>query len=267
VTNRLLLAFLLVTGCGGADNGSADMTPNNPRNPAGLGPAAVTIGGSTDVAAAGGYVILAKTGITNVTGSAITGGGVGLSPAAGSFLTGFGETADASGVFATSPSVVAPGKIYAANYTNPTPSNLTTAVLSMQTAYTAAAGRSPSDHLNLSSGSIGGLTLAPGLYTWGNTVTIATDVTISGSANDVWIFQIANDLDVSAAKRVLLGGSAQAKNIFWQVAGQVVVHANAHLEGVVLSQTAITLQTNATLHGRALAQSLVALDNNAITAP
>ena len=66
---------------------------------------------------------------------------------------------------------------------------------------------------------------------------------------------------------VILSGGAQAKNIFWQVAGQVTIHANAHFEGIILSQTAITLQTNATLHGRALAQSLVALDNNAITAP
>lgn len=243
------------------------MTPNNPPNPAGLGPAPVDIGSTADVASAGSYILLAKTGITNVTGSSITGGNLGVSPAAASFITGFGMTADPSNQFSTSPSVVAPGKIYASNYTSPTPSNLTTAVLAMQTAYTDAAGRTPPDHLNLANGNLGGLTLAPGLYTWGTTVNIPNDVTISGGANDVWIFQISNDLDLSTAKSVILSGGAQAKNIFWQVAGKVTIHANAHFEGVILSKTAITLQTNATLHGRAYAQSLVAIDNNAITAP
>jgi hypothetical protein len=107
----------------------------------------------------------------------------------------------------------------------------------------------------------------PGLYTWGTGVTIPLDVTIAGGANDVWIFQISNDLDLSSATHVLLSGGAQAKNIFWQVAGSVTIHANAHFEGIILGQTGITLQTTASLHGRALAQTLVAIDNNAITAP
>ena len=62
-------------------------------------------------------------------------------------------TADPTNVYSTSASVVTPAKIYAANYATPTPSNLTTAVLGMQTAYTDAAGRTPPDHLNLGSGS------------------------------------------------------------------------------------------------------------------
>ncbi|MGZ3407790.1 MAG: ice-binding family protein, partial [Polyangia bacterium] len=114
---------------------------------------------------------------------------------------------------------------------------------------------------------LGGLTLAPGLYTWGNTVTIPTDVTIAGGANDVWIFQISNDLDLSNATKIILSGGAQAKNIFWQVAGKVTIEPNAQFQGVILCKTAITLQTNASMTGRALAQTLVALDNNAITAP
>jgi hypothetical protein len=140
-------------------------------------------------------------------------------------------------------------------------------VLAMEAAYADAAARIPADQLNLASGNLGGLTLAPGLYTWGSSVTIPADVTIAGAADDVWIFQIANDLDVSSAKSVLLSGGAQAKNIFWQIAGQATIHADAHLEGVMLSKTGITLQTGASLHGRVFAQSLVAIDDNAITAP
>ena len=263
-----LAAFVLFAGCAGDDNNAGDGgTTNNPPNPSGLGPAPVVLGSTTDLAASGSYVLLAKTGITNVTGSSITGGHVGLSPAAASFITGFAMTADSTNVYATSTVVVAPGKLYASNYAVPTPSNLTSAILSMQTAYTDAAGRTDPDFLNLGSGNLGSKTLVPGLYQWGTGVTIPADVTIAGGANDVWIFQIAQNLDVSTGKRVILSGGAQAKNIYWQVAGNVTIHATAHVEGVIMSKTGITLQTGATLHGRALAQTLVALDDNAVTAP
>ena len=176
--------------------------------------------------------------------------------------------ADPSNVYSTSASVVAPAKIYAADYATPTPSNLTTAVLGMQTAYTDAAGRSPPDHLNLASGNLGGLTLAARPLHLGQqrhhpdaTSPSPAAPTTSGSSR-------SPTTSISrSAKNVILSGGAQAKNIFWQVAGQVTIDANAHFEGVILCKTAITLQTNASLHGRALAQTLVALDNNAITSP
>lgn len=265
---------LLLAGCGDGDSntstdGGTTMADamNDPPNPSGLGPAPVDLGDPTDLAAAGSYVLLAKTGITNVTGSSITGGHLGLSPAAASFITGFAMTADPSNVYSTSTVVVAPSKIYASNYAVPSPANLTSAVLDMQAAYSDAAGRTNPDFLNLGSGNIGGKTLTPGLYTWGTGVTIPADVTIAGGANDVWIFQIAQNLDVSTGKRVILAGGARAQNIYWQVAGNVTMHATSHVEGILLSKTGITLQTTATLHGRALAQTLVALDNNAVTAP
>jgi len=100
-----------------------------------------------------------------------------------------------------------------------------------------------------------------------NNVTVPSDVTISGSASDVWIFQIAGNLTMSAAMNVTLSGGAQAKNIFWQVAGQVTLGTTSHLEGIVLCKTNITLQTGASLNGRALAQTSVILDKNAVTQP
>lgn len=208
------------------------------------------------------YVILAKTAINNTPNSPIT-GDLGLSPAATSYITGFGLT-DATG-YATSPQVT--GKVYAADMATPASSNLTTAVSDMLTAYTDAASRPTPDHLNLLSGNIGGQTLQSGLYKWGTTVTIAGDVTISGSANDVWIFQIDNDLTMSAGKNIILSGGAQAKNIIWQVAGEAVVGANSHFEGIILCKTGITLKTSASYHGRMLAQTAVILDQNAVTKP
>jgi hypothetical protein len=239
----------------------------SPLNPDGEGPARVDLGGGAELSGAGSYLLLAKSGITNVTGSSLTGGHVGLSPADSTYITGFAPVPDASNRFATSSALVAPARIYASDYAEPTPGNLTSAVVAMQLAYTDAAGRRNSDYLNLEGGDLSGLTLAPGLYTWGTAVTIPGDVTFNGGADDVWILQIAEGLDVSAGKQVLLSGGAQARNVFWQVAGEVVVHEGAHFEGILLGQTGVTLQTNASMDGRILAQTLIALDDNAITAP
>jgi hypothetical protein len=130
-----------------------------------------------------------------------------------------------------------------------------------------AAGRPSPDFSELGTGEIGGKTLTPGLYKWTNTVTAFSDVTISGNANDVWIFQIAENLSVSNGVNFTLIGGAQAKNIFWQVAGTVLIGTTAHFEGVVLSMTGITLQTGASFKGRAMSQTAVALDGNAVIKP
>ena len=218
--------------------------------------------GAVNLGAAANYVILAKSEITNVATSAIT-GDMGLSPAATSYITGF-ALVNATG-YATSSQVV--GKVYAADMVAPTPINLTTAVNNMLTAYTDAAGRPSPDFTELGAGNIGGKTLTPGLYKWSTAVTLPTDVTISGGANDVWIFQISGNLTMSSAVKVILSGGAQAKNIFWQVAGQVTLGTTSHFEGVILSKTGITMQTGASLNGRALAQTAVILDKNAVTQP
>src|SRR6202008_4724604 len=97
-------------------------------------------------------------------------GDMALSPAAASFITGFALVADSTNVFSTSVSVV--GKVYAANYAVPSPSNLTSAIGAMETAYVDAAGRTSPDHTELAGGSLGGLTLAPGLYKWTTSVSM-----------------------------------------------------------------------------------------------
>jgi hypothetical protein len=150
---------------------------------------------------------------------------------------------------------------------SPTPNNLTTAVENMITAYNDAAGRLSPDFLELGTGNIGGLTLSPGLYKWTTTVSLPSDIVISGGTNDVWIFQVSGDLSMSSAVDITLMGGAQAKNIFWQVAGQATLGTTAHFEGLILSMTGITLQTGASFNGRALAQTAVILDRNAVTAP
>lgn len=222
------------------------------------GPAPVALG------KAGEFVILAKSSITTTGTTAIV-GDLAISPAARSFMTGFDETLDATNEFATSALVT--GQIFAANMAAPTPSNLTTAVSNMETAYTDAAGRSNPDETELGAGDISGLTLEPGLYAWSTNLLIASDVTLSGSENDVWILQIAQDLTLSNGVAVTLEGGALPENIFWQVAGQVTLGTTSDFKGIILSKTGIVLQTGAVLNGRALAQTAVTLDASAVTQP
>ncbi|KAJ7166172.1 Ig-like protein, group 2 [Mycena filopes] len=129
----------------------------------------------------------------------------------------------------------------------------------METAFTNATGRVNPDFTDLSSGAIGGLVLVPGLYTWTSGVNVLSDVTISGTATDTWIFQISGTLVFAAGKQVTLVGGALANNIVWAVSGSVTAGAGAHLEGVVLGKTSISLLTGATANSRLLAQTSVAL--------
>lgn len=218
---------------------------------------------TVDLGAAENFVVLAKSAISTVPTSVVT-GDLGVSPAAASYITGFSLSWDASNVFSISPQVT--GKVYAADYASPTPSNMTGAVSDMELAFSDAAGRAP-DVTELGAGNIGGMTLTPGVYKWGTGLLIPTDLTLSGNATAVWIFQVAEDLTVAEAVNVQLTGGALPKNVFWQVAGHVQLGTTAHFQGVVLSQTSVTLQTGASLNGRLLAQTAVSLDGSTLVAP
>jgi hypothetical protein len=214
--------------------------------------------GGVNLGVAGNFVVLSKSGITNVYKSAIT-GDIGSSP-----ITG-------AAIHVTCAEVT--GSIYAVNAAGPLPcsiidaSRLTTAVSDMQTAYTDAAGLSNPDFLNLGAGDIGGKTLTPGLYKWTTSLLIPTDITLEGSSNDVWIFQVAGTLNMSSSVRITLSGGAQAKNIFWQTAGAVTLGTTSHFEGIILGATGINLQTGASINGRMMAQTAVTLQMNTVTQP
>lgn len=70
----------------------------------------------------------------------------------GSSLTGFALTRATGGTFATSTQVT--GQVFAADYTAPTPTTLTTAVADMQNAFSNATARTNPDFLNLGAGKL-----------------------------------------------------------------------------------------------------------------
>ena len=88
--------------------------------------------GPVSLGSAGNFVILAKTGVTNIPTSAIT-GNIGVSPIDRTGLVGFAFTADGTDVFATSAQVT--GSLYAADMAALTPVNMTAAILDMENAY------------------------------------------------------------------------------------------------------------------------------------
>ena len=262
--NAFLLAAV-VTGCGSSNSDSRAAGPGalapgagSGAGSGGHGPAPVALG------TAGTFAILAKSMVSTVPTSIVT-GNVGVSPAAGTFLTGWSLSMDATNVFSTSTQVT--GRLFAANYAVPTPSNLTTAVGDMGTAYTNAAGRTTPDHTELGAGDISGMTLPAGLYKWGTGVAINTDVTLSGGPNDVWIFQVAGGITQAAGSHIILSGGALPKNIVWQTSGVASLGTTSHFEGVILSLSSITLNTGATMNGRALAQTAVTLNSATLTQP
>jgi hypothetical protein len=226
------------------------------------------------------YVILTKTGISTVPTSAIT-GDIGVSPIAATAMTGFSFTKDSGGRFSTSDQLV--GQAFASDYGTPIPSDLSTAVSNMEAAYTAASGRvkGVGDRLNLGTGTLGGVgfgdttaPLTPGVYTFGTGVTIGADIYFDGSDSEgvdrpdaVFIIQMTGDLFQVADTSVFLSGGAQAKNIFWQLSGKVTVDERAHMEGILLVQTAVLFVTGSSLNGRVLAQTACDLQMATITQP
>jgi len=218
---------------------------------------------AVDLGTAANYVILTETGITTGATTAIT-GNLGVSPAAAASITGFALTLDSSNMFSTSAMVT--GKVFGADYASPTPAALTLAITDLQQASVDAAGRSP-DVTGLGAGNIGGLTLPRGVYAWSTGLLVPDDVTLVGSASDVWIFQIAQTLTVSDGKRIVLTGGATAENVFWDVAGTVTLGTSAHVEGVMVAQTSIALGTSASVKGRLLAETAVTMADSVVVGP
>src|SRR3954469_16286818 len=190
-----ILLSTLIAGCGGGGDGNGQGFLGAATKPgagtgvggAGRGPAPVVMGSAAN------YRILASSAISSVPTSAIT-GEVGLYPAAGSFITGL-TCPEVKGSTAT-PVHVASGAIPApCSFIDATALNI--AVNAAGTAYTDANSRAP-DYTELGAGDIGGRNLGPATYKWSSGVSIPTNLTLTGGAHDVWIFQIAQGLSVGS---------------------------------------------------------------------
>jgi len=119
---------------------------------------------------------------------------------------------------------------------------------------------------------IGGLTLAPGVYKTTSaqpSLGITGNLTLSGPASGVWIFQIVSTLTTAAGNsHVIMAGGATSHNVFWQVGSSATLGTNTVFAGTIMAQASITLTTGATLNGRALARTgKIALDSDPVNVP
>lgn len=264
-----LLAFSLaafVVGCGSGNDSSAPAAPVTPV----VDQAGAVCAGADCVplGTAGNYTILAMSGVTTTGTTAVT-GHVGSASTA-SNTTGFAETLDASGAFATSPQVT--GRLYAIDYAEPTPTELTTATATDASAAFVSADNkvlSGPGFADVGAGNLTGLTLPAGVYEWGGGVSVdaASTVTLDGTATDVWVFKIAGGITMNPGATVTLTGGALPQNVFWRTAGVAALDTTANLKGIVLSGSSVTLADGASVNGRLIASSTVTLIANAVTRP
>jgi len=220
---------------------------------------------AVDLGTAGNFAILSK-GISIIRPSAIT-GNIGVSPFAADAMTGFRLIADAlANEYSTSTQVN--GLCYAADYTSPTPSKLTTAIDDGELAYTDAASRETAPaNLNRMAGLITGETLKAGVYEWDRDISFTDAIYIDGTEDDIFIFKTSGNVIVGSGARVGLRGGAKASNIFWRVAGFVEVGTTSHLEGILLVKNHAAFKAGSSFNGRIFAQTAVTLDSATITAP
>jgi len=200
------------------------------KEAAAASPPAIALGNCADFAIMGGTAV-SFNGVT----TAVSKGNVGVSP--GTSISG--------SVTITS------------GYLEANSANAQGCAASMLTAYNAA--KATTCQTTATPANLGGLTLKAGVYcnAGGSFVIISGKLTLSGTKNDVWIFQTATSVTTAASTSIVMAGGALAKNVFWQVGTTLQTGASSSFVGTVLSGTSITLGSDATLNGRALAKAAV----------
>jgi hypothetical protein len=100
-------------------------------------------------------------------------------------------------------------------------------------------------------------------------VSIGTQTELTFHAEDdpdaVFIIQTTGSVKQAADTKVNVVHIADAANIFWVVAGEVEVGADATMKGVLLVKTAAKFSTGSHLNGRVLAQTACTLQKATIT--
>jgi hypothetical protein len=214
-----------------------------------------------ELGAASNFVVLAGSLVSNIPTSAVT-GNIGLSPSAGSMITGLGGNEVTGGIYT----------VYATGPAGSTQDvvGLTAAKGDLTTAYNTAAGRTSTD-IVLLAGNIGGLTLTPGLYKSSGSLEISSgNLTFDAKGNSeaVFIIQIASSLTTSSGRKVILKGGALASNIFWQVGTSATLGTTSVFKGSIMADQSISLNTGARIEGRLLARiGAVTLNSNIIEKP
>jgi Ice-binding-like len=198
--------------------------------------------------AAGAFVVLAGSTITN-TGFTVITGNVAISP--GTAITGF-PPGIINGVFHSADAVAAKAK------------------QDLNNAYNDAKSRSGAPVPMV--GNLGGKTLGPGLYLSSTSmgIDVGQDLTLDGKGDEdaIWVFQIESTFIAMVGAKIILVGNAKADNVFWNVSSSATIGVGVGMVGNFLTETSITVQTGASMEGRFLTQTgAVTFDSNRVNRP
>lgn len=218
---------------------------------------------TVNLATADAFAILSGAGVTDAGGaSVIVAGDVGTTPATGASI----------GLLS---SQLTSGTIYSVDAFGPGGSVenaglLTTAWNDLTAAYNDAAARPADIDYGVTDNQLGGLTLYPGVYTFGGAATANLIGTLTLDANGdpdpVWIFQATSTLVTASNAQVVLINGATPCDVFWQVSTSATLGTGTDFQGIIMADQSIAMQTGATLIGAAQARiGSVTLDTNTIT--
>jgi hypothetical protein len=229
-------------------------------------PTAASAASPVQLGTAAPFAVLAGSGIADVPTSSII-GDVGLSPAAGTNITGL-TPAEVSGTI-YAPDATGPGGTAGNN-----PGKLTMAKHDLTLAYVAAQNLPATKNFGAGDNQLGGKTLVPGVYAFGGAatanITAASPLVLNGegSYDSVFVFQASSTLVTAAGSVVRLENGAQACNVFWQVTSSATLGSSSSFVGTIMALTTATLDSTATVQGRVLARNAaVNLDANTIIVP
>ena len=200
------------------------------------------------------FAVLSGTGVTDVPTSVIT-GNVGVSPATGASITGL-TCAEVSGTIYDNNGGYSGGGGGSTACLVTNPNLITSAKNDLTTAYTDAAGRTPTTTYSPIY-DLGGSTLTSGVYNDPSSFAITGTLTLDaqGNANAVFIFQAGSTLTTASSSKVVLTNGAQACNVYWQVGSSATLGTSTTLIGNVLALTSITDNGSSTVNGRLLARN------------
>ena len=122
------------------------------------------------------------------------------------------------------------------------------------------------DECTTLTGTLAGVTLAPGVYCFDVAATVTGLLTLDGPSDGVWVFNIGSSGTgalTGTGFKVAMAGGGQACNVTWWIADAVTM-TTSNMQGKVLAGAAITL-TGGTFRGSAASKADVTITGTVVT--
>jgi hypothetical protein len=207
---------------------------------------AVASASTVGLGAAGPFVVLGSSTVTN-TGPSVLNGEPGVAP--GPSLVGFGLPAVVNGATHDDDAVAAQAQ------------------LDLTTAYNVAAAQPVPAPNNLTGQELGGLTLTAGAYGFSSSGQLTGQLTLdaAGNPNAQFVIEVGTTLTTASASSVRLISGASPCNVYWQIGSSATLGSTTAFQGNLLANATITVNNGVTILGRALARTgQVTLDNDVL---